>query len=146
MADIFNEVDEEVRRERLQKLWERYSVYIMCRRPARRRDRRVARLRILSGQEGRRRWLRIRVRAELSEAGKHNEAQAAFKKSPPMLLPAIACSRVCALLPSLRMTSRRMRSKAYDDLAAMLRSGQALQDLAAVRAGMLMVDNARSPT
>ena len=29
VADIFNEVDEEVRRERLQKLWERYSIYIV---------------------------------------------------------------------------------------------------------------------
>ena len=29
MADIFHEVDEEVRRERLQKLWDRYSIYII---------------------------------------------------------------------------------------------------------------------
>ena len=30
MADIFHEVDEEVRREQLKKLWERYSVYIIA--------------------------------------------------------------------------------------------------------------------
>ncbi len=30
MADIFHEVDEEVRRERLQKLWDRYSIYIIA--------------------------------------------------------------------------------------------------------------------
>jgi len=29
LADIFHEVDEEVRRERLQKLWDRYSIYII---------------------------------------------------------------------------------------------------------------------
>ena len=30
MADIFHEVDEEVRRERLQRLWERYSFHIIA--------------------------------------------------------------------------------------------------------------------
>ncbi len=30
MADIFNEVDEEVRRERLKSLWERYSLFIIA--------------------------------------------------------------------------------------------------------------------
>ena len=30
MADIFHEVDEEVRREQLKKLWERYSVYFIA--------------------------------------------------------------------------------------------------------------------
>ena len=30
MADIFHEVDEEVRRERLKKLWDRYSIYIIA--------------------------------------------------------------------------------------------------------------------
>ena len=30
VSDIFSEVDEEVRRERLQKLWERYGVYLIA--------------------------------------------------------------------------------------------------------------------
>jgi hypothetical protein len=30
VADIFHEVDEEVRRERLQRLWERYSFHIIA--------------------------------------------------------------------------------------------------------------------
>ena len=30
MADIFHEVDEEVRRERLQRLWDRYSIFIIA--------------------------------------------------------------------------------------------------------------------
>ena len=30
MADIFHEVDEEVRREQLKKLWDRYSIYIIA--------------------------------------------------------------------------------------------------------------------
>ena len=29
MADIFNEVDEEVRRERLKQLWDRYGIFII---------------------------------------------------------------------------------------------------------------------
>ncbi len=30
MSDIFREVDEEVRREQLKKLWERYSILIVA--------------------------------------------------------------------------------------------------------------------
>ena len=30
MADIFHEVDEEVRREQLKKLWERYSIHFIA--------------------------------------------------------------------------------------------------------------------
>ncbi|MGA7040123.1 MAG: tetratricopeptide repeat protein, partial [Pseudolabrys sp.] len=30
MADIFHEVDEEVRREQLKKLWDRYSLYLIA--------------------------------------------------------------------------------------------------------------------
>ena len=30
MADIFHEVDEEVRRDRLKKLWDRYSILIIA--------------------------------------------------------------------------------------------------------------------
>ncbi len=30
MADIFHEVDEEVRREQLKKLWDRYSIYLIA--------------------------------------------------------------------------------------------------------------------
>ena len=30
MSDIFQEVDEEVRRERLQKLWDRYQNYVVA--------------------------------------------------------------------------------------------------------------------
>ena len=45
VADIFQEIDEEVRREQLQKLWERYSIYIIAAGlPHRRRRLRLARL------------------------------------------------------------------------------------------------------
>ncbi len=30
MADIFHEVDEEVRRDQFKKLWDRYSIYIVA--------------------------------------------------------------------------------------------------------------------
>ncbi|MGA9457656.1 MAG: tetratricopeptide repeat protein, partial [Pseudolabrys sp.] len=30
MADIFHEVDEEVRRDQLRKLWDRYSIYLIA--------------------------------------------------------------------------------------------------------------------
>ena len=81
MADIFHEVDEEVRRERLQKLWERYNVLIIA----------VAVLIVagIGGWRGYQWWLdkqaaaagaKFEAAVTLSEAGKHAAAEAAFSK------------------------------------------------------------------
>ena len=81
MSDIFHEVDEEVRRERLKQLWERHSNLIVA----------VALL-IVLGVAGWRGydWWEVRKAAEsgarfeaavkLAEDGKQTEAQAAFSK------------------------------------------------------------------
>ena len=81
MSDIFREVDEEVRRERLKQLWERHSNLIVA----------VALL-IVLGVAGWRGydWWELRKAAEsgtrfeaavkLAEEGKQTEAQAAFSK------------------------------------------------------------------
>ena len=81
MADIFHEVDEEVRRERLQKLWDRYSIYIIA----------LAVLIVASigAWRGYEYWQAKQAAAagaqfetalNLSESGKHAEAEAAFAK------------------------------------------------------------------
>ena len=81
MSDIFNEVDEEVRRERLKNLWDRYQVLIVA-----------AALLLVVGVGGWRgyQWYQAKQAAEagsafqaamaLSADGKHAEAEAAFAK------------------------------------------------------------------
>lgn len=143
MADIFNEVDEEVRRERLQKLWDRYSIYIVG-----------AAVLIVAGigtWRGYEYWEAKKAVAAgaafesaltLSEAGKHMEADAAFAKiatDAPAGYRMLARFRAAAELAQVKPADA---IKAYDDLAADGSLGATLQDLAAVRAGMLMLDKA----
>jgi len=143
VADIFHEVDEEVRRERLQKLWDRYSIYIIA----------LAVLIVAAiGAWQAYQWWEAKKAAvagaafesalSLSEAGKHAEAEAAFAK---VAAEAPAGYRMLARLRAaaeLAQTKRADAVKAYDELAADTSLGATLQDLAAVRAGMLMVDSA----
>ena len=81
MADIFHEVDEEVRREQLKKLWDRYSIYLIA----------VAVLIVvgITGWRGYEYWVAKRAAAAgaafeaaitLSEQAKYAEAEAAFAK------------------------------------------------------------------
>ena len=143
MADIFHEVDEEVRRERLQKLWDRYSIYII--------GLAVLIVAAIGAWRGYEYWEAKKAAAagaafesalNLSEAGKHAEAEAAFAK---VATEAPAGYRMLARLRTaaeLAQTKRADAVKAYDELAADTSLGATLQDLAAVRAGMLMVDSA----
>jgi hypothetical protein len=143
VADIFHEVDEEVRRERLQKLWDRYSIYIIA----------LAVLIVagIGGWRGYEYWQAKQAAAagaafesalSLSEAGKHAEAEAAFAKvaaEAPAGYRTLARLRTAA---ELAQTKRPDAVKAYDEIAADTSLGTTLQDLAAVRAGLLMVDSA----
>jgi hypothetical protein len=143
VADIFHEVDEEVRRERLQKLWDSYSLYIIA-----------AAVLIVAGIGGWRgyQWWEAKKAAEagaafeaavtLSDQGKHAEAEAAFAKvaaEAPSGYRALARLRAAA---ELSARDQKQAVKAYDELAADGSLGQTMQDLAAVRAGMLVVDSA----
>lgn len=143
MADIFHEVDEEVRRERLAKLWERYSIYIIA----------LAVLIVagIGAWRGYEYWVAKKVAAagaafetavSLSEQGKHSEAEAAFAKvvtEAPTGYRMLARFRAAAELAQVKSSDA---VKAYDDLAADGTLGQTWQDLAALRAGMLLVDSA----
>jgi len=143
LADIFHEVDEEVRRERLQKLWERYSIYIIA----------LAVL-IVAGIGAWRAydwWLakqaaaagaRFEQALTLSEQGKHAEAEQAFANiaaDAPAGYKVLARFRAAA---ELAQTKPADGVKAYDQIAADASLGQSLQDLATLRAGMLLVDSA----
>jgi hypothetical protein len=143
VADIFHEVDEEVRRERLEKLWQRYGIYVIALA--------VLIVAAIGGWRGYEYWQAKKAAAtgaafesalSLSEASKHAEAEAAFAK---IATDSPAGYRVLARLRAaaeLAQTKPAEAVKAYDDLAADASLGQTLQDIAAVRAGMLMLDKA----
>jgi hypothetical protein len=143
VADIFQEVDEEVRRERLKKLWERYGNYVI-----------VACVLIVVGVGAWRAydWWETKKAGEtgaafeqavtLAEAGKHQEAEAAFAK---LATDGSAGYRVLARMreaAELTRTDRKAAVKAYDEIAADKNVGQVIRDLAALRAGFLLVDSA----
>jgi hypothetical protein len=143
VADIFQEVDEEVRREQLQKLWARYGnlVIALC-------VLIVVAVGAWRGYE----WWQLRKAGEagaafenavtLAEAGKHQEAEAAFAK---LATDGTAGYRTLARLREAAELSRTDKSaavKAYDDIAADKSAGGVIQELAAVRSGFLLVDTA----
>ena len=141
MSDIFNEVDEEVRRERLRKLWERYNVLIVG-----------GALLIIVGVGGWRsyEWWQAKQAAEaggafqsamsLSAEGKHAEAEAAFAQ---VAGKGVAGYRDLARLQAAAELAQRdpkAAGEAYDAIAADARINDTMRDLAAVRAGLLLVD------
>lgn len=143
MSDIFSEVDEEVRREQLKKLWERWSAVIVA-----------AAVLLVVGVGAWRGWQYLEMKKAqeagaafenaltLSQEGKHEEAQTAFAKiaaDSPSGYQTLARFRQAA---ELAQHDRAAAVKAYDALAADQSLGRTLQDLAAVRAGLILVDTA----
>ena len=143
MADIFHEVDEEVRREQLKKLWDRYSIYLIA----------LAVLIVagIAGWRGYEYWVAKRAAAAgaafeaaitLNEQAKYAEAEAAFARvaaDAPEGYRVLARMRAAGALAQIKPADA---IKAYDELAADTALGMTWQDLAAVRAGMLLVDTA----
>jgi len=143
VADIFQEVDEEVRREQLKKLWQRYGNYLVagC----------VLIVVAVAGWRGYEYWQEkkagesgaaFEAAVTLAEAGKHQEAEAAFAK---LAADGSAGYRGLARLreaAELARSDRAAAIKAYDEIAADKANGAIIQDLAAVRSGLLLVDTA----
>jgi hypothetical protein len=143
VSDIFNEVDEEVRREKLKRLWDRYQVFIIA-----------GAILIVGGVGGWRlnQWWESKRAAEaggafqtamtLSAEGKHAEAEAAFAKLAEK--GAAGYRDLARLQAAGELTQRDPKAavEAYDALAADSRLNQTMRDLAAVRGGFLLVDTA----
>ena len=141
MSDIFQEVDEEVRREQLKKLWERYGHFAVAAAILL-----VAAVAAWRGYE----WWEAKKAAEsgaafeaattLAEAGKRSEAEAAFAK---VAADGTTGYRHLARLreaAELAQTDPKAAIAAYDKIAADGAVGPVLQDLAALRAGGLLID------
>ena len=143
MTDIFQEVDEEVRREQLKKLWERYGGYLIA-----------ACIVVVLGAGGWRgyEWWQAKQAAQsgaafeqavaLAESGKHQEAAAAFAKLSADGTPGYRVLARLRQAAELAGADRKAAVAAYDAIAADNRAGQVVQDLAAVRASFLLVDTA----
>ena len=143
MSELFDEVDEEVRRDQLKRLWDKYSIFIVA-----------GALLIIAGVGGWRGYQYFEAKkaaeagaafdkaVELSEANKHTEAETAFNdlaaKAPSgyrMLARLRAAAEVASHDP-------KAAAKLYDDIAADRSIGAEQQDLARIRAAGLLVDSA----
>ena len=143
MSELFDEVDEEVRRDQLKKLWDRYSLYIIA-----------LMILIIAGVGGWRGYQYVEAQkaaeagaafdqaVELADANKHAEAEAAFAD-----LAAKAPSGY-RVLSRLRMAAEAANrdapaaAKMYDEIAADRSVGVAEQDLAKIRAAQLLLETA----
>ena len=143
MTELFDEVDEEVRREQLQKLWQKYSIHVIA-----------AALLVIAAVGGWRGYQYLEGKkaaeaggafnkaVELSEQGKHTEAEAAFND---LVAKAPAGYRMLARFRAAAEVANKdpqAAAKMFDDLAADSSIGPELQALARIRAAGQLVDTA----
>jgi hypothetical protein len=146
VSELFDEVDEDVRRDQLKKLWDQYSIYIVA-----------GALLIIAAVGGWRGYEYLEAKkaaeagvafdkaSELSEQNKHAEAEAAF-------------TDLAAKAPSGYRTLARLRAaaevanrdpqaavKLYDEMSNDRSIGAPEQDLAKVRAAQLLLETAGYP-
>ena len=141
MSELFDEVDEEVRREQLKKLWDQYSLYIVA-----------AALLVIAAVGGWRGYEYLEAKkaaeagdtfskaVELSEQNKHAEAEAAFAD---LAAKAPSGYRMLARFRAAAEAANRdpkAAAKMFDDIAADRSVGAEQQALARVRAAGLLVD------
>ena len=146
MSELFDEVDEEVRRDQLKKLWDQYSIYIVA-----------LALLIIAGVGGWRGYQYLEAKkaaeagaafdkaAELSEANKHAEAEAAFADlaaKAPWGYRMLARLRTAAEVAS---RDKPAAAKMFDDIAADTSVGAPERDLARIRAAQLLLETTTYP-
>jgi hypothetical protein len=143
VSELFDEVDEEVRREQLKKLWERYSIFIIA-----------GAILIIAAVGGWRGYQYFEAKkaaeagaafeaaADLSEQNKHAEAEAAFTRlaaTAPYGYRMLARLRAAA---EVTFRDPQAAAKLYDEIAADRGVGTPEQDLARIRAAALLLDTA----
>jgi hypothetical protein len=141
VSDVFREVDEEVRREQLKKLWDRYGNYAVA--AAVLVVAAVGAWRGYSWWEARKAaeaGTQFEIASDLADAGKHAEAEAAFAK---VVAGGTTSYRQLARMREaveLARTDPKAALAAYERIAADASVGPVLQDLAGVRAAALLID------
>jgi len=146
VSELFDEVDEEVRREQLKKLWDRYSIYIVA-----------GALLIVAAVGGWRGYQYLEAQkaaeagaafdkaVELSEQNKHAGAAAAFTE---LAAKAPSGYRALARLRAAAEVANRDPKEAvrlYDEVAADRGVGATERDLAKVRAAALLLETTSYP-
>jgi hypothetical protein len=146
VSELFDEVDEEVRREQLKKLWDQYSIYIVA-----------GALLIIAAVGGWRGYEYLEGKkaaeagaafdkaVELSEQNKHAEAETAFND---LAAKAPSGYRMLARLRAAAEAANRdpqAAAKMYDGIAADRSVDAPEQDLAKIRAAGLLLESASYP-
>ena len=146
MSELFDEVDEDVRRDQLKKIWDQYSIFIVG-----------GAFLIIAAVGGWRGYAYLEAKkaaeagaafdkaSELSEQNKHTEAEAAFADlaaKAPSGYRVLARLRVAAEAAS---RDPQAAAKLYDDIAADRSVGAPEQDLARVRAAGLLLETSTFP-
>ena len=143
MSEIFDEVDEDVRRDQLKELWDRYSVFVVA-----------GALLIIAAVGGWRGYQYLEAKkaaengaafdqaADLAEQNKHAEAEAAFTK---LAVGAPSGYRTLARLRAAAEAAKgdpQAAVKLYDEIAADRAVNVPEQDLARLRAAGLLLETA----
>jgi hypothetical protein len=146
VSELFDEVNEDVRRDQLKKLWEQYSIFVIA-----------GALLIIAAVGGWRGYQYLEAKkaaeagaafdkaVELSEQNKHSEAEAAFAD---LAAKAPSGYRLLARLHAAAEVASRDRqaaAKLYDDIVADRSVGGSEQDLARIRAAGLLLETADYP-
>ena len=146
MSELFDEVDEDVRRDQLKKLWDQYSIYIVA-----------GALLIIASVGGWRGYQYLEAKkaaeagaafdkaSELSEQSKHAEAESAFAD---LAAKAPSGYRMLARLRAAAEAATRdpqAAVKLYDDISTDRSIGAPEQDLAKVRAAALLLETSSYP-
>jgi hypothetical protein len=143
VSELFDEVDEEVRREQLKKLWDKYSILIIA-----------GAILIVAAVGGWRGYQYLEAKkaaeagaafeaaADLSEQNKHAVAEAAFTK---LAATAPYGYRMLSRLRAAAEVATRdpiAATKLYDDISADRSIAAPEQDLARIRSAGLLLDTA----
>jgi len=143
VSELFDEVDEEVRREQLKKLWDKYSIVFIA-----------LMVLVVAGVGGWRGYQYLEGKkaaeagaafekaAELSDQDKHADAEKAFTE---LAAKAPSGYRILARLRAaaeMAPGDAKAAAKMYDDIASDRSVGAEQQALAKIRAAGLMLDSA----
>jgi hypothetical protein len=146
VSELFDEVDEEVRRDQLKKLWDQYSIYIIA----------LAIL-IIAGVGGWRGYQYLEAKkaaeagaafdkaTELAEQNKHAEAEAAFvdlAAKAPYGYRVLSRLRAAA---EVAVRDKPAAAKMFDDIAADSSVGASERDAARIRAAQLLLETTTYP-
>jgi hypothetical protein len=146
VSELFDEVDEDVRRDQLKRIWDQYSIYIVA-----------AALLVIAAVGGWRGYQYLEGKkaaeagaafdhaVELSDQDKHAEAEAAFNSlaaTAPSGYRMLARLRAAAEVAS---HDPQAAVKLYDDISADRSVGASERELAKVRAAGLLLETAGYP-